>query len=123
MIDALRQLQNYSLALNNPPILVVCDRLTTRIYTQFNGYPTETFDMLLAELDQPDKLALLRRIWQDPESFRPKKTSRDITEAAAKSFATLADSLRRNYKASAEAGGCHQHQPAPATATAAIPCR
>ena len=100
---------------------MVCDRLTTRIYTQFNGYPTETFDVLLAELDQPDKLALLRRIWQDPESFRPKKTSRDVTEAAAKSFATLADSLRRNYKASAEAGGCHQHQPA--TATAAIPCR
>ena len=101
LIDALRQLQNYSLALNNPPILVVCDRLTTRIYTQFNGHPTKTFDVLLAELDQPDKLALLRRIWQDPESFRPKKTSRDITEAAAKSFDTLADSLRRNYKAPA----------------------
>ena len=97
-------MQNYSLALNNPPILVVCDRLTTRIYTQFNGHPTETFDVLLAELDQPEKLARLRRIWQDPESFRPKKTSRDITEAAAKSFATLADSLRRNYKAPAAIG-------------------
>ena len=113
LINALRQLQNYSLALNNPPILVVCDRLTTRIYTQFNGHPTETFDVLLAELDQPDKLARLRRIWQDPESFRPKKTSRDITEAAAKSFATLADSLRRNYKAPAAIGdatSASQHQ-------------
>ena len=98
LIDALRQLQNYSLALNNPPILVVCDRLVIRVYSQFNGHPTETFDTLLAELDQPEKLARLRRIWLDPESFRPKKTSRDITEAAAKSFATLADSLRRNYK-------------------------
>ena len=109
----MRQLQNYSLALNNPPILVVCDRLTTRIYTQFNGHPTETFDVLLAELDQPEKLARLRRIWQDPESFRPKKTSRDITEAAAKSFATLADSLRRNYKAPAAIGdatSASQHQ-------------
>ncbi|MGQ2979331.1 MAG: class I SAM-dependent DNA methyltransferase [Polaromonas sp.] len=92
---ALRQLLTYSLALSNPPILVVCDRLTIRIHTQFTGHPTETFNVLLAELDQPDKLALLRRIWANPESFRPKKTSRDITEAAAKSFATLADGLRK----------------------------
>ncbi len=95
LVAALRQLQTYSLALSNPPILVVCDRLTTRIYTQFNGHPTETHDVLLAELDRPEKLALLRRIWLDPESFRPKKTSRDITEAAAKSFATLAGQLRK----------------------------
>ncbi|MDI1239956.1 MAG: hypothetical protein PSV26_20940 [Polaromonas sp.] len=92
---ALKQLLTYSLALSNPPILVVCDRLTIRIHTQFTGHPTETFNVALAELDQPDKLALLRRIWTDPESFRPKKTSRDITETAARSFATLADGLRK----------------------------
>lgn len=92
---ALRQLLSYSLALSNPPILVVCDRLTIRIHTQFTGHPTETFHVALAELDQPDKLALLRRIWTDPESFRPQKTSRDITETAARSFATLADGLRK----------------------------
>lgn len=92
---ALKQLLSYSLALSNPPILVVCDRLTIRIHTQFTGHPTETFNVPLSELDQPDKRALLRRIWTDPESFRPKKTSRDITEAAAKSFATLADGLRK----------------------------
>ena len=32
---ALKQLLSYSLALSNPPILVVCDRLTIRIHTQF----------------------------------------------------------------------------------------
>lgn len=79
----------------NPPILVVCDRLRTHVYTQFSGHPTETHIVLLAELDQPDKRALLRRIWTDPESFRPKITSRAITEAAAKSFATLAGQLRK----------------------------
>ena len=92
---ALKQLLTYSLALSNPPLLVVCDRLTTRIHTQFNGHPSEVHTVLLAELDQPEKQALLRRLWLEPESFRPKKTSRDITEAAAKSFATLADGLRR----------------------------
>ncbi|HAL38106.1 MAG TPA: class I SAM-dependent DNA methyltransferase, partial [Polaromonas sp.] len=85
----------YSLALSNPPILVVCDRLTIRIHTQFTGHPTETHNVLLTELDQPDRLALLRRIWLEPESFRPRKTSRDITEEAAKSFATLAAQLRK----------------------------
>ena len=92
---ALKQLLTYSLALSNPPLLVVCDRLTIRIHTQFNGHPSEVHTVLLHEMDQPDKLALLRRIWNDPESFRPKITSRDITNAAANSFATLAEGLRR----------------------------
>jgi hypothetical protein len=92
---ALKQLLTYSLALSNPPLLVVCDRLTIRIHTQFNGHPSEVHTVLLAELAQPEKQALLRRLWTAPESFRPKKTSRDITEAAAKSFATLADGLRK----------------------------
>ncbi len=93
--SALKQLLTYSLALSNPPLLVVCDRLTIRIHTRFNGHPSETHTVLLQELDQPEKQALLRRIWLDPESFRPKKTSRDITEAAARSFSTLAEGLRR----------------------------
>ncbi len=93
--SALKQLLSYSLALANPPLLVVCDRLTIRIHTQFNGHPSETHTVLLQELDKPEKQALLRRIWLDPESFRPKKTSRDITEAAARSFSTLAEGLRR----------------------------
>ena len=92
---ALKQLLTYSLALSNPPLLVVCDRLSTRIHTQFNGHPSEVHTVLLHELDQPEKQALLRRLWTDPESFRPKKTSRDITELAAQSFATLADGLRK----------------------------
>ena len=31
---ALKQLLTYSLALSNPPLLVVCDRLTLRIHSQ-----------------------------------------------------------------------------------------
>ena len=91
---ALKQLLNYSLALSNPPLLVVSDRLTIRIHTQFTGHPSQTYPVGIEELDQPDKLALLRRIWTAPESFKPKITNRDITEAAAKSFATLAQGLR-----------------------------
>ena len=92
---ALKQLLIHISTLSNLPIPVVCDRLTIRIRAQFTGHPTEIFSVGLSELDQPDKLALLRRIWLGSESFRPKKTSRDITEATAKSFATLADGLRK----------------------------
>ncbi|OOG55969.1 type IIL restriction-modification enzyme MmeI, partial [Polaromonas sp. C04] len=92
---ALRQVLSYSLALSNPPILVVSDRLSIRIHTQFTGHPSRTHEVRIAEMDQPDKLALLRRIWLDPESFKPRETNRDITEAAARSFSTLAEGLRR----------------------------
>ncbi|HMP09551.1 DNA methyltransferase [Hydrogenophaga sp.] len=92
---ALRQLLGYTLALDNPPLLVVCDRLNIRIHTQFNGHPSERHDIALAELEQHDRRELLRRVWTAPESFRPRTTNRDITEAAARSFATLAERLRQ----------------------------
>jgi hypothetical protein len=101
---ALKQLLGYSLALQNPPLLVVCDRLTVRIHTQFNGHPSEVHTVTLPELATPEARALLKRLWTDPESFRPKKTSRDITEAAARSFANLAEQLRKR----GEAGGDSQ---------------
>lgn len=92
---ALRQLLGYTLALDNPPLLVVCDRLTIRIHTQFNGHPSERHEITLADLEQHDKRELLRRVWTAPESFRPRTTNRDITEEAARSFATLAERLRQ----------------------------
>ena len=107
---ALRQLQQYSLALSNPPLLVVCDRLTIRIHTQFNGHPSETHVVLLQQLADPAKQQLLRRLWLDPESFRPRATSRDITEAAAKSFATLAEQLRRRGPREGDARHTHADQ-------------
>ncbi len=90
---ALRQLLQYSLALANPPLLVVCDRLTIRIHTQFNGHPSETHVVRVEQLADPNAQALLRRLWLAPESFRPRQSTRDITEAAAQSFATLAAQL------------------------------
>ncbi|MCL1962446.1 MAG: hypothetical protein FWG56_11905 [Desulfovibrionaceae bacterium] len=91
---ALSQLQRYSGPLGNPPLLVVCDRLTIRVHTQFNGHPSETYIVRIDQFDQSAHRELLRRLWTDPESFRPRATNRDITEQAARSFATLAEQLR-----------------------------
>jgi methylase of polypeptide subunit release factors len=107
---ALKQLLTYSLALSNPPILVVSDRLTIRIHTQFTGHPSETHEVRIAEMDQPDKLALLRRIWTAPGSFKPRQTSRDITEAAAQSFAALAENLRQRGATEGETAAARQQR-------------
>ncbi|RDD95250.1 class I SAM-dependent DNA methyltransferase [Acidovorax sp. BoFeN1] len=107
---ALKQLLTYSLALSNPPILVVSDRLSIRIHTQFTGHPSATHEVRIAEMDQPANLALLRRIWTAPESFKPRQTNRDITEAAAQSFAALAEGLRQRGSAPGEGATDPQHQ-------------
>jgi hypothetical protein len=39
---ALKQLTDYALQLDNPPLLVVCDRERIVIHTAFTGYPDET---------------------------------------------------------------------------------
>ncbi len=93
--NALKQLLTYSLALANPPLLVVSDRLVIRIHTQFTGYPSTTHEVRISEMDQPAQLALLKRVWTDADSFKPRQTNRDITEAAARSFAALAEGLRQ----------------------------
>ena len=49
---------------------MVCDRLTRRIHVQVTSHPTEVHTVLLADFDKPESLALLRRIWLDPESLR-----------------------------------------------------
>ena len=91
---ALRQLMMYALALENPPLLVVSDRRTIEIHTHFTGTPSECHVVQLAELARPEVQQLLRRLWTDPESFRPRRSNREITEAAARSFAATAKRLR-----------------------------
>ena len=91
---ALRQLMMYALALDNPPLLIVSDRLTIEIHTHFNGTPSQRHVVKLEELGDPAKRELLRRCFSAPETFKPAITNRQITEAAANAFATTAERLR-----------------------------
>ncbi|MEO7010401.1 MAG: hypothetical protein ABI156_14715 [Caldimonas sp.] len=91
---ALRQLMMYALALDNPPLLIVSDRLSTEIHTHFNGTPSERHVVRLEELADPVKREVLRRCFEAPESFKPTRTTRQITEAAADAFASTAQRLR-----------------------------
>ena len=91
---ALKQLMNYAQALDNPPLLIVSDRLRIEVHTRFTGTPSECHVVMLDQLGDPAKRELLRRCFSNPESFKPARTTRQITEEAANAFATTAERLR-----------------------------
>ena len=91
---ALKQLTDYALELENPPLLVVSDRERIEIHTAFTGYPDEPRLILLQDIGQPENLQTLRWVFTDPEKLKPTKSLAAITEDAAGKFGSLAEALR-----------------------------
>ncbi len=54
---ALRQLMMYALPLENPPLLVVSDRLVIELHTHFTGHPSERYVIRLEDLTRPESLS------------------------------------------------------------------
>ena len=91
---AFGQLQQYALALENPPLLVVCDLDHFVIRTNWTNTVSEKHDFRIEDLREPRTLQKLKWTMSDPEKLRPGKTRQDLTEDAAAEFAALAQSLR-----------------------------
>jgi len=91
---ALKQLTDYALQLENPPLLVVCDREKIEIHTAFTGYPDEPREIKIEQLTEPETRQLLKWVFTDPEKLRPEKSTAAITAEAAGQFAQIAASLR-----------------------------
>lgn len=91
---ALKQLTDYALELENPPLLVVSDRERIEIHTAFTGYPDQPRLIHLADIGQPENLQTLRWVFTDPEKLKPTKSLAAITEDAAGKFGSLAEALR-----------------------------
>lgn len=90
---ALRQLMTYALALDNPPLLIVCDRQLIQIHTHFTGAPSEVHTIRIEDIGEPANLQKLRWVFTDPEKFRPGRTVQDVTAEAAGRFAQIAQAL------------------------------
>ncbi|MEI7842834.1 MAG: type IIL restriction-modification enzyme MmeI, partial [Gallionellaceae bacterium] len=90
---ALKQLMTYALALDNPPLLVVCDTQIIQIHTHFTNAPSEIHTIALQDLGEPSNLDKLRWLFTAPDKFHPQRTIAQITEEAAGKFAALAQSL------------------------------
>ncbi len=90
---ALKQLMTYALALDNPPLLVVCDTQIIQIHTHFTNAPSEIHTIALQDLALQTNLDKLRWLFTAPDKFHPQRTIAQITEEAAGKFAALAQSL------------------------------
>lgn len=91
---AYQQLQKYREDLENPPLLIVCDIARFEIHTNFTGYKPEVHQIALEELADEGKLTLFRKVFTDPESFKPSETVAAITEKIAAKIGTIAQALR-----------------------------
>jgi len=91
---ALKQLTDYALQLDNPPLLVVCDRERIVIHTAFTGYPDQAREIRIEQLVEPEARQILKWVFTEPEKLRPEKSTAAITAEAAGQFAQLAAAMR-----------------------------
>ena len=91
---AFDQLRQYSLALENPPLLIVSDMLRFRIRTNWTNSVSRTYEFGLDDLADAATRDRLKWAFSDPERLRPGETRQALTEQAAQSFAAVAQALR-----------------------------
>lgn len=91
--EALKQLMTYALALENPPLLVVCDTNIIQIHTHFTNAPSEVHTIALEDIGTQANLEKLRWLFTDPNKFHPQRTITQITQEVAAKFAEVAQSL------------------------------
>ena len=97
---AFAQLQQYALALENPPLLVVCDMDRFRIRTNWTNSVSEVHEFAVDDLRDAAIRQKLKWVLSDPERLKPGKTRQALTEQAAAEFAKLAQRLRDRGHAS-----------------------
>ena len=101
---AFAQLQQYAVALENPPLLIVSDTQRFRLHTNWTNTVQETHAFELGDLADGATRDRLRWAFTDPEQLRPRRTRQALTEEAAARFAALAQRLRaRGHDAEAVA--------------------
>ena len=91
---AFRQLRQYALALENPPLLIVSDMARFRIHTNWTNSVSRVHEFALEDLAEPASRNMLKWAMSDPERLRPEMTRQTLTAKAAATFAELAQSLR-----------------------------
>ena len=91
---AFNQLRQYALALENPPLLIVSDMARFRIRTNWTNSVSETHEFTLDDLADAAIRDKLKWAMSDPERLRPGESRQALTERAAATFASLAQSLR-----------------------------
>ncbi len=113
LIEAYKQVQRYREALENPPLLIVCDLERFEIHTNWTNTETWVYEFSLPDLlldapvkvsaatapakDAPELTALqvLKAVFEDPDKLKPHRTTDDITYEAARLFGEISEDLRK----------------------------
>jgi len=76
---AYTQLLQYREALENPPLLVVCDLNRFEVHTNFTNTPAKVYEFSLQELldGAKEPLQVLKAVMLDPEQLRPGRRARN----------------------------------------------
>ncbi|HMO64381.1 MAG TPA: class I SAM-dependent DNA methyltransferase, partial [Verrucomicrobiota bacterium] len=93
--EADNQLKLYREALENPPLLIVCDFRRYVFHTNFTGTAPDRHEFVHDQIDRPEVLRLLRAAFTDPDALKPQRTTAQITERLAAQIAEVAKSLQR----------------------------
>ena len=88
------QLLRYREALENPPLLVVCDMDRIVVHTNFTNRPAVVHDIALKDLAKPENLEIVRAVFFDPKRLEPGTTREAITRDAASRIAAIAQTMR-----------------------------
>ena len=96
LTNAYNQLLRYREALENPPILVVCDLNRFEVHTNFTNTAKEVHHFELADLerDPTEFLRVMRAVMTSPDQLLPEVTPDQLTQQAAQDFSQLASRLR-----------------------------
>jgi type II restriction/modification system DNA methylase subunit YeeA len=91
---AYAQLQQYAVALENPPLLVVSDMASFEIHTNWTNTVHEVHRITLDDLRDAAVRRKLKAVFSDVDQLKPGRTRQALTEEVAKEFAGLAQRLR-----------------------------
>ena len=92
--DALSQLSRYALALENPPLQIVCDTERFRIVTAYQNSVPRSYDLSLEDLLDSKKRSWLEAAFHNPKKLQPGANRADLTKEAADKFSTLTQRLQ-----------------------------
>jgi type II restriction/modification system DNA methylase subunit YeeA len=92
--DAFKQLSQYALALESPPLHIACDTSRIIVKTAWTALTSETHEIELVDLRDFGVRQLLKNCFSNPDALKPGKSRQQLTEEAAESFAVLAKRLR-----------------------------
>ncbi len=91
---AFDQLLRYQVHLKTPPLLIVSSFQTIRVQTNFPGMETARYDIGVSELEQPERLGLVRDAFFAPHRFRERLRSVDaVTRETAALFQSIVEDM------------------------------